>query len=84
MVVLCIKEGLMMRTTVELDERLVRRAMSAAGARTRTRTRTKKELIHLSLEALVREHRINRLIGRLGRFPLNLTPKALKKLRKDA
>lgn len=67
-----------MRTTVDLDEKLVQRAMSAAGAR------TKKDLIHLSLEALVREHRINRLIGRLGRFPLNLTPKALKKLRKDA
>lgn len=67
-----------MRTTVELDEKLVRLAMSAAGAR------TKKELIHLSLEALVREQRINRLIGRLGRLPLNLSPRALKKLRKDA
>ena len=64
-----------MRTTLEINERLMKRAL------TLTKAKTKKELIHRSLEALVREQRIERLLGKLGRFPLRLTPRKLDKLR---
>jgi len=67
-----------MRTTLEIDDRLMKRAMAL------TKAKTKKELIHRSLEALIRQQRIERLLGRLGRFPLSLTPRKLAKLRGDS
>ncbi len=66
-----------MRTTLEIDERLMKRALAI------TKAKTKKELIHRSLEALVRQKRIERLLGKLGHFPLHLTPRRLAKLRAD-
>ncbi len=65
-----------MRTTVEIDETLFKQALAA------TKAKTKKEVIHRSLEAVIREHRVHRLIGRLGRFPLHLTPPTLARLRR--
>ena len=64
-----------MRTTLEIDDKLMKRAMAL------TRAKSKKELVHRSLEALIRQQRIERLLGRLGRFPLHLTPAGLSKLR---
>ncbi len=66
-----------MRTTLEIDERLMKQAQALSKAK------TKKELIHRSLEALIRQQRVKRLIGRLRCFPLQLTPKGLTRLRAD-
>ena len=66
-----------MRTTMEIDDKLMKQALALTNAR------TKKELIHRSLEALIRQQRIERLLGKLGRFPLELTPRRLTKLRTD-
>ena len=66
-----------MRTTLEIDEELMKRALAL------TKAKTKKELIQRSLEALIRQQRIERLLGKLGRFPLELTPRTLTKLRAD-
>ena len=41
-----------MRTTLEIDERLLKQALAL------TKAKTKKELIHRSLEALIRQERI--------------------------
>ena len=66
-----------MRTTMEIDDRLLNQALAL------TKAKTKKELIHRSLEALIRQQRIERLLGKLGRVPLRLTPRRLAKLRTD-
>ncbi len=66
-----------MRTTLEIDQKLMKQALEL------TKAKTKKELIQRSLEALIRQHRIERLLGKLGRFPLHLTPRKLAKLRAD-
>lgn len=66
-----------MRTTLEIDDRLLRQALAL------TKAKTKKELIHRSLQAVIRQQRIERLIGTLGRFPLQLTARRLTKLRAD-
>lgn len=66
-----------MRTTMEIDDRLLNQALAL------TKAKTKKELIHRSLEALIRQQRIERLLGKLGHFPLQLTPRRLAKLRAD-
>ncbi|MCZ7625353.1 MAG: DUF2191 domain-containing protein [Candidatus Methylomirabilota bacterium] len=67
-----------MRTTLEIDDKLLKQALAL------TKAKTKKELFHRSLQAVIRQQRIERLIGKLGRLPLDLTPKALSKLRADA
>ena len=66
-----------MRTALEIDEELMKRALAL------TKAKTKREVIHRSLEALIRQQRIERLLGKLGRFPLELTPRRLTKLRAD-
>lgn len=66
-----------MRTTVDINEELLIEAMRLAGAR------SKKEVIHLSLQELIRQKRIERLLKKLGKFPLDLTPQELEKLRED-
>jgi len=66
-----------MRTTMEIDDKLMKRALAL------TKAKTKREVIHRSLEALIRQQRIERLLGKLGRFPLELTPRRLTKLRAD-
>lgn len=64
-----------MRTTLDIDEKLISQAFALTNAK------TKKELVERSLGALIREERIQRLLGKLGRFPLKLTPKELAKRR---
>lgn len=67
----------MMRTTLEIDDKLLKQVQAL------TKTKTKKEVVHRSLEALIRQQRIERLHGKLGRLPLDLTPETLAKLRAD-
>lgn len=66
-----------MRTTIDINNELILEAMRLAGAR------SKKEVIHLSLQELIRQKRIERLVKKLGNFPLDLTPEELEKLRED-
>ncbi len=66
-----------MRTTLDIDEKLLNQAWVLV------KPKTKRELIERSLAALIREQRIHRLIGKLGRFPLALTPAALAKFRAE-
>mgnify|MGYP001596590392 CR=1 FL=1 len=66
-----------MRTTVDIKDELISEAMRLAGAK------SKKEVIHLSLQELIRQKRIERLLKKLGSFPLDLTPEGLEKLRED-
>ena len=66
-----------MRTTIDINDELILEAMRLAGAK------SKKEVIHLSLQELIRQKRIERLVKKLGSFPLDLTPENLEKLRED-
>lgn len=66
-----------MRTTLEIDDKLMRRALAL------TKAKTKKELIHRSLETLIRQKWNERLLVKLGRFPLQLTSRRLTRLRTD-
>ena len=66
-----------MRTTLEIDDSLFRQAQAL------TKAKTKRELIHRSLEALIRQQRIERLISKLGKVQLDLTQQKLTRLRKD-
>ena len=65
----------MKKTTVQIDEQLLKAAMEAIGAR------TKKEAIRAGLEALVRHHHRESLQKELGTFDLDLSLKELEKLR---
>lgn len=58
-----------MRTTLEIDDKLFKQAQVL------TKAKTKKKVI--------RQQRIERLLGKLGHFPLDLTPGKLAKLRAD-
>jgi len=68
-------EDLRVRITIEIDDKLLKEALAL------TKAKTKKEVIHRSLEVLIRQQRIERLLGKLGRFPLQLTARSLTKLR---
>ncbi|MBI3779632.1 MAG: type II toxin-antitoxin system VapB family antitoxin [candidate division NC10 bacterium] len=54
-----------MRITIEIDDELLNQALAL------TKAKTKKKLIHRSLEALIRQQRIERLLGKLGRCPFS-------------
>ena len=66
-----------MRTTVELDERLLKEVSSLVSFR------TKKELLNLSLAELVKKKRRERLIASLGNRPLKTDLPLLEKTRRD-
>lgn len=64
-----------MRTTVDIDKRLLDEAMRIANAR------TIREVVHLSLTELVRRGRIRRLREKLGRADLDLDAATLERWR---
>ncbi len=66
-----------MRSTIDIDERVLAEAMKVANVR------TKKELIDLSLKELVRQKRRERLQAKLGKFSLDLSAIRLEKMRKN-
>jgi hypothetical protein len=66
-----------MRTTLDLDEKLIRKAMAMGHMRTKT------ELIHASLEAFIHRKRIEGLVAMGGQTPLNLTRRQLRHMRED-
>ncbi len=66
-----------MRTTVDIDERLIREAMVLL------RVNTKREAVQHSLEAVVRQARRRRLRSKLGNIELDITLAELDEMRRD-
>ena len=66
-----------MRTTVDLDEKLVREVMNLLGVK------TKRQAIRRSLEALVQQQKRERLRTKLGNLELDLSLEGLKRMRQD-
>ena len=65
----------MKKTTVLIDEKLLKKAMEAVGAK------TKKEAIRAGLEALVRRYNRESSQKELGTYDLDLSLEELEKLR---
>lgn len=66
-----------MRSTIDIDDRLLEEAMKL------TKARTKKELVGKALEELIRKERIERLRKKLGRMELEISLKDLEKMRRE-
>ena len=65
-----------MRTTVDIDEKLLDEALKLS------KIRTKKELINLSLREYVRKIRLENLKNRLGNYDLAMDLKDIEESRK--
>ena len=66
-----------MRSTIEIDDTLLREAQQLTGIR------TKKELVNLSLRELVRRKRLEHLLSLYGTSPIDLTPEDVESFRED-
>lgn len=66
-----------MRTTIDLDDKLVKEAMELLGVK------TKRAAIQRSLEELIHQRRRERLRAKLGKLRLNLSLKDLERMRQD-
>lgn len=66
-----------MRSTIDIDEKLIEEAKKL------TRVRTKKELIRLSLQELVRKKRREHLIGLFGSGIIDTSLEDVEKWRED-
>ena len=64
-----------MRTTFDIDEKLIREVMKLSGAK------TKKEALVISLEQFIKQAKRERFISMLGNFDIDLTPKDLERMR---
>ncbi|MCL5292174.1 MAG: type II toxin-antitoxin system VapB family antitoxin [Actinobacteria bacterium] len=67
----------MKRTTVVLDEQLLKRAMEV------TQAKTKKEAIEKGLKELIRRKNAELLREELGTYDIALTPEELERLRDE-
>jgi len=65
------------KTTVILDEDLIREAMKITGAK------TKKNVIEISLSELVKKSKIKKLKESLGRFEIDLSYEDLMRQRNE-
>jgi len=68
---------MLVRTTIDVDEDLLKEAMDLLGAK------TKREAVRRSLEALVQERRRERLRAKLGKMDLDLPLHSLEAMRQD-
>ncbi len=66
-----------MRTTIEIDEGLLREAMAVTGAK------KKRQCIELALQEVVRQKRLERLLQRLGKTTLTIDTDDLDRMRSD-
>jgi len=71
------RDAMLMRTTVELDEKLLQDAMAATGAK------KKRQTLELALREIVRQRRLERLRQRLGKTPLTITLEDLQQMRAE-
>ena len=53
-----------MRTTIDIDEKLVKEAWEIL------RPRSKRDLVETALREIIRQAKLKRLIGRLGKTPM--------------
>ena len=67
-----------MKTTVVIDDELLREAVKAAGVR------TKREAIDMGLRELVRKKNLEALKGELGTYDLDLTLEELERRRSES
>jgi Arc/MetJ family transcription regulator len=74
---ICIREMAVKKTTVFIDEELLKAAIEAIGAR------TKKEAIEAGLRSLVRNFNREALRKELGTFEIDLTFDELERLRNE-
>ena len=63
-----------MRTTIDINEKLVSEAMKLS------KIKTKKELVNLSLQEFIRTKMRERFTSRIGKYRINLTSKELEKI----
>lgn len=66
-----------MRTTIDLDDKLVKEAMELLGVK------TKRAAIQRSLEELIHQRRRERLRTKLGKLHLDLSLQDLETMRRD-
>ena len=66
-----------MRTTIDIDEKLIEKAMEL------THCNTKKEMVNLSLQEITRQRLKQGLKSLAGKCDLNLTLDELYKMRED-
>ncbi len=66
-----------MRTTVDVDEKLIKEVMELLGVS------TKRAAINRSLEELIRQKRRERLQAKLGKLDLALSLEDLERMRQD-
>ena len=66
-----------MRTTMDIDEILLRKAMGLA------RLKTKRETVERGLNELIRAAHIERLLARRGKGDVRLTLRELSRMRRD-
>jgi len=66
-----------MRSTIDIDERLLREAQKITGVK------TKKKLVNLSLGELIRKKKREHLISLFGSSALDIGLEDVEKLRKD-
>ena len=70
---------ILMRTTLDIDAKLLEDAVAATGAR------SKKEAVQIALEQLLRARRREELCGLIGNYDgFTLSTKKLEKMRNDA
>lgn len=66
-----------MRSTVEIDDRLLLEAMSLTGCK------KKKDVINMSLLELIRKRRVEHLLSLYGTSPVDLGPEDIERFRED-
>lgn len=64
-----------MRTTLDINEQLLQKVMHLSHVR------TKKQAVHLSMKAFIRQKHLERLAGRLGKGDIHLKLDDLAKMR---
>ncbi len=67
----------MQKTTVEIDEKLLEKAMQLSGAK------TKKKAIEYGLRELIKSINRDLFKKELGTFDIDLTSQGLEKMRRD-
>ena len=64
-----------MRTTIDIDEKLVKEAWEIL------RPRSKRDLVETALREIIRREKLRRFVGRLGTIPM-ITTAELRRLRR--
>ena len=67
----------MMRSTIDIDEELISRAKKLTGIK------TKKELIHYSLQEVIKMKRREHLLSLYGKSPIDLSPQDVERYRSE-